>query len=84
MDGTSIIIGIVAVAVIIYQIWGSFFGYAGKCSGRLRFDSQSNSMGTNISKIITTSFWKGPRKMTYVWKCKKCGEVLTETNWEID
>ena len=82
--GTSIIIGIVAAGSVGYSVWRTFFRKCSKCGGRLRLDSQKDSMGMNISKRVTISFWRGPRKMTYVWKCTRCGEEVIERNWEME
>lgn len=56
MDGSSIIVAIVFVAAIFYQIWRFYFRKCWKCGDRLRFDSQSDSMGTNISKKLLFPF----------------------------
>lgn len=84
MDIVTIIFGIGFIIAAIYQIWRFYFRKCIKCGGKLKFDSQKDSMGMNISKKITFSVWDGAREMTYVWKCEKCGMEITETNWETD
>jgi hypothetical protein len=40
-------------------------------------------MGINLSKRMTVSIWKGPRKNIEVWKCETCDHQETKRYWSL-
>lgn len=78
----KILFGVGAVIVAAYEIRKYFFRRCPKCQSRLRLDEIRDSMGHNLSKTVTLSFWKGPRKITEIWKCRECGYEITEKSWK--
>ncbi len=63
-------------------VWQTLFQKCKRCGGRLRLDATRDPMGANLSKRITISLFKGPRRYSHTWKCKVCGhvEVREETS----
>ena len=85
MDGSAVVkvvIATIAVGRAGYQIWRYFFRRCPQCKNRLKLDEIRDSMGHNISKTVTVSFWKGPRRVTETWKCVSCGFVVSEKRWQ--
>jgi hypothetical protein len=79
------IVFILAVMVSIgWAIWKSFFKKCKECGGRFKLDSHKDSMGHTVSKNITISFWKGPRRYTEVWKCQSCDYQEVKKHWSLD
>ena len=66
-----------------YAIWRHYFRRCPRCDGRLRMSDYRDSMGWNLTKTITLSLWKGPRKNTEIWKCKDCGHEESESTWNL-
>ncbi len=76
------ILVILFVIGLFYGIWDMFFRACPKCNGRLKMDEMKDSMGKNISKLVTVSSYKGPRKMTYIYRCKQCPYEIVKKSWE--
>ena len=72
------------IAVAVYHIWYTYFRKCTKCGGKIRLDEVKDSMGHNITKTITITFWKGPRKYTETFKCQSCGATETHKSWSWD
>lgn len=83
MDGiTPKILFFVAIAAYIgHQIWYSYFRKCSKCGGKIRLDKYKDSMGHNVTKTTTVSFWKGPRKNTEIYKCQSCDHTEIHKYW---
>lgn len=64
-----------------YRVWYTYLRRCPKCGGKLRLDKYQDSMGHNVTKTITISFWKGPRKNTETYKCRSCDHTETHRYW---
>ena len=83
MDGPwlKLLIGLGIAASIGYEVWRHYFRRCSKCGGKIRLDEYNDSMGMNITKTVTFSFWKSPRKNTDTWKCQSCGDTEVHKYW---
>ena len=77
-------IAILVFVGLIFTLWSYFGRTCALCGGRLRLEQQSDSLGFNLSKRITFSLWKGPRRYSETWKCKKCGNETTHRFWSLE
>jgi hypothetical protein len=77
----KVLFGIATAGYIGYGIWYHYFRRCSKCGGKIRLDELKDSMGGNITKTITYSFWKGPRKNTEIWKCRNSGDTEVKKYW---
>ena len=83
ISGKGILFGLFVVVSIVVAIRHEYFRKCMSCGeGYLRLDEMNDSMGTNVGKKVTISFYKGPRKMSYKYKCNKCGNVTSEKSWK--
>lgn len=71
----SYLLALAALVGFAVLVWQTFLQKCKRCGGRLRLDATRDPMGTNLSKRITISIFKGPRRYTHAWKCKVCGHV---------
>ena len=69
---------------IVYEIRKHFFQKCEKCGGKFKMDSHKVSMGHNISKNVSFSYWRGPRMYTEIWKCQSCDHEQTIKYWDWD
>ena len=74
---------VVAVGFFARAIWFQFFRKCPKCGGKLKLDSRKDSMGFNLTKKITISFWDGPRSETEYYKCEKCDYSEENESWSL-
>ena len=83
MEGSAAkVFGILVVLILVgYEVWFRYFRKCPRCGGKIRLDEYKDSMGHNITKTVTISFWKGPRKNTEIYKCRSCGETETKKYW---
>ena len=83
MDSVAVeILVLVAIAGYAgYRIWYVWLRKCPKCGGNIRLDKYKDSMGHNITKTITVSFWRGPRKNTETYKCRSCNHIETRRYW---
>ena len=83
IDPLTVIVGIAITINICWFIWRSYFQKCKKCGGKFRKISYKDSMGINLSKRVTISIWKGPRKNIEVWKCETCDHQETKRYWSL-
>jgi uncharacterized protein with PIN domain len=77
----KLLIGLGIAASIGYEVWRHYFRRCSKCGGKIRLDEYKDSMGHNITKKVSISFWKGPRRNTETWKCQSCGDTEVDKYW---
>lgn len=65
------VIGLLVVAGIYMRV--KSFPKCAKCGGELKLESIRDPVGFNISKRLTLSFYKGPRKYKEELMCPACG-----------
>lgn len=80
-DTLKVIFGVGIALLLVYEIWYRWFRKCSKCGGKVRLDEYKDSMGHNVTKTTTISFWKGPRRITEVYKCRECGDSQTRRYW---
>ncbi len=73
---------VVAIIGVIHGIWKAYFRRCTACDGYYRLYEMKDSMGTNITKKIIITAYKGPRKGTYIYRCNKCEHEIIEEKWE--
>lgn len=78
---SKILIAMAIIGYVGYQVWYAYFRKCLKCGGKLRLDKFEDSIGHNLTKTVTFSFWKGPRKRTAVYKCQSCEHSETHKYW---
>lgn len=79
---SKILFALFVVASIAITIRHEYFRKCLSCGeGYLRLDEMKDSMGKNLGKKVTISIYKGPRKMTYKYKCNKCGNETVKKSW---
>jgi hypothetical protein len=44
-------------------------------------DEIRDPLGVNLSKKVTISIFKSPRRCTQTWKCRACGQVEVREVW---
>ena len=80
----ALIIPVLVVAYAGWRIWYHYNRRCPRCNGKLRLEEYRDSMGHNIAKKVTISFWNGPRRTTEIWRCRQCGHELVENSWSAD
>ena len=75
------IIFVAFFSFIMYRIYKKQNMKCTVCGGRLKNVLSKDHMGFQITKNISISFYKGPRKYTEVWKCSSCGRETVEKFW---
>lgn len=67
IEPLTVIVGIAITVNIFLIIRWFYFQEFKKCGGKFKKIFSKYSMGINLSKSVTVSNWKGPRKNTGVW-----------------
>ena len=51
------------------------------CGDQMKLNKLEDPMGLNVTKKLTFSFYRGPRKYKEIWQCISCGNKIEKKYW---